>query len=77
MNKFRRKALDALIERIDDIYSELDALADEERDYRDNMPENLQNSERYEAADNAVFSLEDALDNLDSAKSSIEEAIDG
>jgi len=77
MNKLRRKALDALIERIDDIYSELEALADEERDYRDNMPENLQNSERYEAADNAVSSLEDALDNLDSAKSSIEEAIDG
>ena len=77
MNKLRRKALDALIERIDDIYSEPEALADEERDYRDNMPENLQNSERYEAADNAVSSLEDALDNLDSAKSSIEEAIDG
>lgn len=77
MNKLRRKALDALIERIDDIYSELEALADEERDYRDNMPENLQNSERYETADNAVSSLEDALDNLDSAKSSIEEAIDG
>lgn len=77
MNKLRRKALNALIERIDDIYSELDALADEERDYRDNMPENLQNSERYEAADNAVSSLEDALNNLDSAKSSIEEAIDG
>lgn len=77
MNKFRRKALDALIERIGDIYSELEALADKERDYRDNMPENLQNSERYEAADNAVSSMEDALDNLDSAKSSIEEAIDG
>lgn len=77
MNKLRRKALNALIERIDDIYSELEALADEERDYRDNMPENLQNSERYEAADVAVSSLEDALDNLDSAKSSIEEAIDG
>ena len=43
----------------------------------DNMPENLQNSERYETADNAASSLEDALDNLDSAKSSIEEAIDG
>ena len=46
----------------------------EEEEYRDNMPENLQGSERYEAADAAVDNMSSAVDALDEAISSIESA---
>lgn len=41
----------------------------------ENMPENLQSSEKYEAAEEAVSNLGDALSSLEDAASSIEEAI--
>ena len=51
MNKLRRKALDRIAETLNELYEELESLRDEEHDYMDNMPENLQGSERYEAAE--------------------------
>ena len=39
------------------------------------MPENLQGSERYEAAESACDNLDNAYDSLDEAISAIEEAI--
>ena len=60
MNKIRRKALADIQEQLETLKEELEALKEEEEDYRDNMPENLQGSERYEAA-------ESACDNLDNA----------
>ena len=68
MNTTRRKDLAKVIKTIEDAMSELECLKEEEEEYRDNMPENLQGSERYERAD-------EACDNLDSAVSSLEEAI--
>lgn len=41
----------------------------------ENMPENLQGSEKYEAAEETVSNLDDALSSLEDAASSIEEAI--
>ena len=40
----------------------------------DNMPENLQSSERYEKMEAAIDSLEAAIESIDSAKESIGEA---
>ena len=68
MNKLRRTNLEKVIRSIEDAMSELECLKEEEEEYRDNMPENLQGSERYERAD-------EACDNLYSAVSSLEEAI--
>jgi len=42
----------------------LEAIADAEQDYKDNIPINLQNSQRYEAAEQAASALEEALDIL-------------
>ena len=53
MNKARRKALDEVISKIEEAKELLENLQAEEEEYRDNMPENLQGSERYEAADAA------------------------
>lgn len=74
MNKARRKALDEVISKIEEAKELLENLQAEEEEYRDNMPENLQGSERYEAADAAVDSMSSAVDALDEAISSIESA---
>ena len=68
MNKVRRKELQELYDVISEAKDRLEMLHDEE-EYKDNMPENLQSSERYERA-------EAAADALDSAVSSLEEALD-
>lgn len=74
MNKARRKALDEVISKIEEAKELLENLQAEEEEYRDNMPENLQGSERYEAADAAVDNTSSAVDALDEAISSIESA---
>lgn len=74
MNKARRKALDEVISKIEEAKELLGNLQAEEEEYRDNMPENLQGSERYEAADAAVDNMSSAVDALDEAISSIESA---
>lgn len=74
MNKARRKALDEVISKIEEAKELLENLQAEEEEYRDNMPENLQSSERYEAADAAVDNMSSAVDALDEAISSIESA---
>lgn len=74
MNKARRKALDEVISKIEEAKELLENLQAEEEEYRDNMPENLQGSERHEAADAAVDNMSSAVDALDEAISSIESA---
>ena len=69
MNRERRKALAAIRNQLYDLHDLLEEIQQEEEEYRDNIPENLQGSERYERAD-------EACDNLFSAISSLEEAIE-
>lgn len=73
MNKDRRKELGRAIEIANRLKGEMEepisiiqTAKDEEEEYRDNMPESLQSSDRYQTADAAV-------DALDSAVSSLEE----
>lgn len=74
MNNLRRKTLQDLYNIIADAKDNLDEVRDEEECYKDNMPENLQNSERYEKAEAAVDALENAICSLEEALDSIEEA---
>lgn len=74
MNNPRRKALQDLYDIISEAKDKLDAVRDEEEEYKDNIPENLQGSERYERAEAAVESLADAVYSLEEALDSIEEA---
>ena len=90
MNALRRKQLQAILEQIENLKSEIDSvssdletLKDEEMKYFENIPENLQTSERYERAETSSFALEEAYDNLydmisqlEEVASSIEESID-
>lgn len=74
MNKIRRKQLAAIMEKLEELKADLETLKEEEEDYRDNMPENLWGSERYEKAEAACDNLDYALDSLEEAVSYIEEA---
>ena len=56
----RRKAFNAIIEQ-------LRAIMDAEQTYLDNIPENLQCSRFYEAAESSISALDEALDILSEA----------
>ena len=76
MNKARRNELNKIIEELNDINERLQAITDEEDDFFEAIPENLKSSDRAIAAETALENLNDALDYLDVAVSSIEEAIE-
>ena len=48
MNKIRRKNLQSIIDQLEELKGSLEDLQAEEEEYRDNIPENMQESERYE-----------------------------
>lgn len=72
MNKPRRKRIADIISRLHTVEEELQAIreeieeiGEEEQEYLDSIPDNLQSSERYEKAENAVACIESAIDNID------------
>ena len=75
MNKIRRKNLQTIIDRLEDIKADLEEITCEEEEYRDNIPENLQSSEKYERADEACDNLNDA-DTLNEVIDSITTAME-
>lgn len=77
MNKGRRKSLQSIADQVEELKSGLEDLMEEEEEYRDNMPENLQESGRHEIADAACDSISDAIGSLEEAVDSISCAISG
>lgn len=69
MNKQRRKAIADIMAQIDDLHSKIEKLRDEEQEAYDNLPEGLQEGAKGD-------SMYEAIDNLDSALGSLEEAND-
>lgn len=75
MNKLRRKSLVDIMEKIQEISADLSAILEEEEECKDNIPENLQGSERYEISESACDSMESAIESLDEAVYTLEEII--
>lgn len=81
MNADRRKQIkeqmdkiDSLKEEISSVMEEIDSILSDEEEYRDNgIPENMQNSERYEKAYEACNNLEYAKDQLDTISSGLDD----
>lgn len=67
MNKQRRTRIQEVVDQIGILRQKLEELRDEEQDYMDNIPENLQQSDRHYAAEEAVSNLESAIDSLSEA----------
>lgn len=83
MNKARRKQIEAVKDKIADaqaliaeIMEEVESIRDEEQDYLDNIPENLQASERYDAAEESVSNLDNACDELSSLDYTMESIVE-
>lgn len=82
MNNPRRKQLAEISRKLSELRSMLELIKDEEEEYIENLPKNLQtlfvfclqSSKHYEITKNAVDNLDYALDSLDEAISSIENA---
>lgn len=69
MNKKRRKEIDEAIKRanelqiiLQELQGVIEEIRDEEQEYIDNIPENLQGSKRYEVAENSMENLDNAVD---------------
>lgn len=77
MNKLRRKSLQEIFDKLSDLREEIESIKDEEDESRENMPENLQGSERYEQSETASYSMDEAMEYISSACDSIESAMEG
>lgn len=74
MNKARRKEIDSVIATLEEAKERLESIRDDEQDYFDNMPEQFQYAEKGEAAEEAISNLDYAIDQIDEAISSAEDA---
>lgn len=74
MNKRRRAQIDNIIKKLSSIESEVSMLRDEEQDYMYNIPDSFQDTDRYYAAEDAVYSLDDASGSILMAIDSLQES---
>lgn len=76
MNQKRRTEISEAIAQIVLAKQDVESILMDERTCLDNMPENLEGSERYERIENAVDKLDDAVDSLQDAIDSLGEAME-
>jgi len=76
MNRERRNRLQAILGQIEDLKCSVEDILSEEENVRDNIPENLWNSETYERSEAACDNLSEAVSSLDDTISTIEAAIE-
>lgn len=76
MNKQRRKFIRELIEQATALSQQIEEVLNEEQDYYDYMPENLQGSERGQNAEEAISCLEEAQYSIEDCISNLESAIE-
>ena len=65
MNKQRRESIRKIKQEIETCKENLQKILDEEQDYFDNMPENLQGSMRGSDSEDAIDTLENCIDDLE------------
>lgn len=65
MNANRRKEIAKIVTELEELKSRLETVLEEEQEYYDNVPENLQNSERYQESEEYISYMEDAVSEFD------------
>ena len=75
LNDKRRNLIKGVKATLDDVESRLDVIRDDEEDSLNNIPDNLQYSDRYERLEAAVDALNDALELIDQLKDRLEYAV--
>lgn len=76
MNKQRRNRIEEVIGTLDGIYEVLNDLECEEQQALDNMPESFQESERGERMQEIIDYLSDAASSIEEAEESLNSAIE-
>lgn len=74
MNSRKREKLKNAIDLLERASALISDVLDDEQDCLDNMPENLQSSEKYERMEAAISSLEESIEQIDNAKDGLENA---
>lgn len=74
MNRARRKRIESVKAQLEMLANEIDTIRDQEQDYFDNIPENLQSSERASIAESAIDALDNASETIADVISSLEDA---
>lgn len=74
MNNNRRKQIDEAITKVSQVRNLIESIRDDEQEYLDNMPENLQMGEKADISQTAIDVLENAIDDLELIESNLEEA---
>lgn len=67
MNRNRKERIKKICEELRRCLGELNNIYDEEEEYHDNIPENLQGSERAETSEEAIESLDNAAESISEA----------
>lgn len=75
MNDARRKLIREAIAKIPEIITALETARDEETEFYDNMPENMQSGDKGEKASEAASALDDAINSLQEAVEQAESAV--
>ena len=76
MNNQRRKKLNIVSEKVSFIKGEIEAIYEEEQECLNNMPENLQGSDRYVQSEEACDQMMECIDSLDDIICIIEEIVE-
>ena len=76
MNKTTRKELSSYLDELNEIKESIQCIADDEQDKADNMPDNLQMSEKHDLYEEIAEKLNDAVSSIEEATDYIQEAID-
>jgi hypothetical protein len=75
MNNQRRKRIESLKEQFESLILELEEIEQEEEEYLENIPENLQGSERYSNSENALAEIQEAKQYFEDACTCLENSI--
>lgn len=77
MNARRRKELKKAMELIEQAYSIIETVKEEEIEAYDNLPEGLQNTEQGQRMDEIAFDLEDIVGSLEEHTESLDQIVNG
>lgn len=75
MNKKRRKALEEIANKVEELRESLQELLDEEEEAYENMPESLQESEKGCNMYDGISSMEDSIYSLDDVADKLREIL--
>lgn len=75
MNNERRKQIAKVVETLQEAQSEITSIASDERDYYDNMPENMRDGDKGQRADEVASELENIDSSLQDLISQLEECV--